>query len=278
MTNMTHDELTIAINDFLAKQPLVVSFGAGVDSTAVLVGLHNRGIVPDAIVFADTGAEKHSTYLHIIRMQAWLESVGFPSITIVRYVPPRAPYKDLEGNCTKNETLPSLAFGHHSCSLKWKVEPQHRYLRSWAPAVDAWNRGETVVKAIGYDNSPADQKRAKKTFAIGGGKDAGKYTYWYPLQDWGWDRTECIKQIVAAGAPVPPKSSCYFCPAMKHDEILELSETHPDLFARALEMERIARDGRHGLQTVKGLGRNFAWADLDLAALAAKRDAAAMEA
>lgn len=41
--------------------PLVVSYGAGVDSTAMLVGFVRRGIHPDYILFADTGGEKPET-------------------------------------------------------------------------------------------------------------------------------------------------------------------------------------------------------------------------
>lgn len=36
-----------------AKTPLVVAYGMGVDSTALLVGLHQRGLRPDLILFAD---------------------------------------------------------------------------------------------------------------------------------------------------------------------------------------------------------------------------------
>ena len=45
--------------------PLVVSFGGGVDSTAMLIEMKNRGIRPDVILFADTGAERPGTYIHI---------------------------------------------------------------------------------------------------------------------------------------------------------------------------------------------------------------------
>ena len=34
--------------------PVVASWGAGVDSTAMLVAMKHRGIIPDAILFADT--------------------------------------------------------------------------------------------------------------------------------------------------------------------------------------------------------------------------------
>ena len=39
------------------SRPLMVAYGMGVDSTAMLVGLHARGIRPDAILFADTVAK-----------------------------------------------------------------------------------------------------------------------------------------------------------------------------------------------------------------------------
>ena len=42
--------------------PLVVSYGMGVDSTAMLIGMAQRSIRPDLILFADTGGEKPETY------------------------------------------------------------------------------------------------------------------------------------------------------------------------------------------------------------------------
>lgn len=276
-----------------AERPLVVSYGAGVDSTAMLIGLWSRGMRPDLILFADTGGEKPQTYAYLNIMDAWLFSVGFPTITRVRRVPPKAPYKTLEGNCLANETLPSLAFGMKSCSIEWKVKPQHRFLNTWQPAIDTWTGGGKVVRALGFDASPADQKRsarvmkaeivekvrvavgldaspadqkravkAKRSSYAGGGLDSHKYDYWYPLQEWGWNREACREVIAAAGLPVPDKSSCFFCPAMKVAEIVELREVNPDLHARALALEERALTGKHGLRSTKGLGRRFAWRDV----------------
>jgi hypothetical protein len=39
-------------------RPLIVTWGGGVNSTAMLVGMKQRGIRPDRILFADTGGEK----------------------------------------------------------------------------------------------------------------------------------------------------------------------------------------------------------------------------
>lgn len=122
-----------------------------------------------------------------------------------------------------------------------------------------------VRRAIGYDNGAQDcRRRAKADKAVAkkaaaGDREAARYTYWYPLQEWGIDRIDCINLIAGAGLPLPMKSACWFCPASKKSEIVWLRDTHPLLFRRAIAIERSARNGRHGLDSVKGLGRDFAW-------------------
>lgn len=80
----------------------------------------------------------------------------------------------------------------------------------------------------------------------------------FPLIEWKWGRPECIEAIHREGLEVPRKSACFFCPAAKKREVLELSVERPDLFARALAIERQAE----GLGTVRGLGRNWSWDEL----------------
>jgi hypothetical protein len=233
-----------------SKCPLVVAYGLGVDSTAMLVGMHQRGIRPDLILFADTGGEKPETYAFLPIMQKWLKKVGFPPVVVVKYKPERfkwEAYSTLEGNCVANATLPSLAFGFKSCSLKWKRAPQDKYTNGWGPAKECWARGGKVRKAIGYDAGPADTKRAWNLTSD------EQYEYWYPLRDWGWDRDECKRQIAAAGLPVPMKSSCFFCPAMKRDEVEWLVREHPDYALRILRMESIAKPY---LESTEGLWRS----------------------
>src|SRR6516162_8167581 len=79
-------------------------------------------------------------------------------------------------------------------------------------------QGGRVLKAIGFDAGPADMRRRNHA----GNQEDPKYEFWYPLIEWGWDRERCKEEIRAAGLPVPPKSSCFFCPAMKPQEIEEL--------------------------------------------------------
>lgn len=263
---LTHAEGASEIEE--QQPPLVVNYGLGVDSTAMLVAMQQRGIRPDLILTADPGGERPESMAYIPIMNAWLRSVGFPEITLVRYQPKRAPYTTLEEKCLANETLPSLAFGHSSCSQVFKAQPMDLFLKKWPSACRAWARGQRVVKAIGYDDGAQDcRRRAKADRAVAkkaakGHVDAKRFEYWYPLQDWGIDRIECLRLIANAGLPLPTKSACFFCPASKKSEIIWLRDTHPVLFQRALDIEARAKNGKHGLKTVKGLGRNFAWADL----------------
>lgn len=58
----------------------IIAYGAGANSTAMLVGLHQRGIPVDLILFADTGGEQPSTFLCtpacILQMQMEVDGVN----------------------------------------------------------------------------------------------------------------------------------------------------------------------------------------------------------
>lgn len=55
------------------NHPLVVHYGGGVDSTAMLIGLYRSGVVPDLVLFADTGSEKPETYDYVGMFSDWLQ-------------------------------------------------------------------------------------------------------------------------------------------------------------------------------------------------------------
>lgn len=278
------------LREALAHRLLALCFGAGVDSTAMLVALRAAGIRPHIITFADTGGEKPETLAHIERINAVLTSWGWPLVTVCRKETlPTTGYNDLYGNCFANETLPSLAFGMKSCSLKWKSGPQDQFIKGarsgpnarppHALWVEAQRIGQRIVKLIGYDCGAADIRRAKTAKT-----DDSEFDFAYPLQMLGWRRSDCVSAIeVELGADlVPIKSACFFCPASKAWELYWLAANHPDLLQKALELERRALTGRHSrfdsLQfgatweelvrnaesfpssnTSVGLGRSFAW-------------------
>jgi len=227
---------------------IVASYGGGTNSKAMLVECVRRSVKVDLILFADTGAEKPETYIDIKQFSKWLKENGMPEITTVQRMNIFGTYITLEQYCSEQKQLPSLAYGYKSCSEKHKISPQNKFINNWQPAKDVWKQGEKVTKFVGYD---ADEHHRIKDY------DDGKYNVRYPLVEWGMGRDECIKSIKNAGLPLPGKSACFFCPSSRPHEIRELARKHPKLIERALRIERRAE-----LTEVKGLGRQFSWANL----------------
>lgn len=274
----------------LKDKPLVIAYGAGVDSTAMIFAVHAAGLKPTVITFADTGGEKPETYTQVEKMNVLLKQWDWPLINTVSHVTlATTGYKTLEGNCVDNETLPSIAFHKKSCSIKWKQGPQDQFLMgvSRGPnkrdAHPFWTAtkaaGKRITKLIGYDAGKADIRRSAK---LATGDE--NFDYAYPLQTLGWTRAECMAAITAVAGPdmVPVKSACFFCPASKKWELYWLAGHHPELLERSLHMERNAMLGHHSrykdiefgaswdkfietkgtfpsTSTTVGLGMNYAW-------------------
>ncbi len=70
----------------LKNRLLAVCFGAGVDSTAMLIALRLAGMRPHIITFADVAAEKPETMVHLDRIAAILADWGWPPIILCRKV------------------------------------------------------------------------------------------------------------------------------------------------------------------------------------------------
>lgn len=232
--------------------PLVVSYGGGINSTAMVLGLLERGHKPDLILFADTGAERPATYRFVATFDHYLREIAGIGITIVRYqvTRPGSPkWESLEHECLERATLPSLAYGWHKCSEKWKVKPQVKALAVWR---EEQQLGADVViqKAIGF--RVGEERRRKEHIQDPGTRKV------FPLQEWGWDQSECLAAIQRAGLPSPPKSACFFCPATTKAQVRQLAQDEPQLFRRAVTIERKAIASGQ-LQTVVGLGRHWTW-------------------
>jgi hypothetical protein len=179
-----------------------VAYGLGVNSTAMLVEFASRSIRPDLILFADTGGEKPETYRYLRVIRPFLSKVGFPDVTVVRYQPKWATYHTLEEQCLHTATLPSLAYGGKSCSLKYKRYPQDRFILQVYPESQMRQAGGRVVRVLGYD--AGEQRRVVKAIGLDASEgpqvrwqsnqpregeklsrdhrlDRDYFSYWYPL-------------------------------------------------------------------------------------------------
>jgi 3'-phosphoadenosine 5'-phosphosulfate sulfotransferase (PAPS reductase)/FAD synthetase len=260
--------------------PIVVSYGGGTNSTALLIAMHLKGIVPDKIIFADTGNEHPETYRFIERFDDWLESVGFPRITVVRYeiqtARPRnkswktfvvkggvswsiLPWNVLENTIRQNylyeslgeeslilQGLPDKAYGRGGCSMKWKVEPINKYLK------EAYGD----IKVRSFVGIHAGEKQRMLT-AKGDIKEREGLEY--PLIEWGLNQNHCNALCQWALGETPKKSSCWFCPNARPSEVEALRNEYPELYEIGVFMESQAQNH---LRKPIPLGRSFWWKDI----------------
>jgi hypothetical protein len=182
-----------------------LSFGAGVNSTALMVLLRREGIEFEAI-FADTGSEWPETYQHI----NWLQSHGWP-ITII---PGMRDGLYLYDYAWQHTFLPSRHF--RWCTHWHKMDPIYSFAKPPGTMILGIDAGE--------------KHRANYT-------PVGSLDRSFPLVEAGIDRKGCEEIIRAAGIPMPRKSGCYICPFQRRGQWMELREKHPQTFARALALE-----------------------------------------
>lgn len=250
---------------------VVVAYGGGVDSTAMILELVRLGIRIDAILFADTGDELPRTYKFLELFSRWLVAHGYPAITIVRNVATRdsakgakaGVFESLSNQLMRLGNLPPVAFNVHSCAEKMKIRPQDKWLEAQPWVQAAWAEGKKILKLVGFDAEEGYRANRKAFQKVMSGD---KYALAFPLMEWGWNREKCDAVIAAAGLPNPGKSACYHCPMRKVHEIQSLSEEYPELFDRALALEaRALSSGKLKQKEIKGLGgRKFAWRDLKI--------------
>jgi hypothetical protein len=224
---------------------VVASYGGGTNSTAELIECVKRKEKVDLILFADTGGERPETYKYVQMFSDWLVNHGMPGIIVVKKTDKNGQILTLEQNCLQQKALPSLAYGFKTCSQKFKIQPQEKFINNWQPAVDTWKSGNKITRLVGYD---AGEERRVKIY------EDKKYNNRYPLIEWDIDRDKCAQIILDAGLELPGKSSCFFCPSTKKKELLKMRKEHPELLERAFEMERNSE-----LTVIDGLGRSYNW-------------------
>jgi len=201
---------------------MIVSYGAGVNSTAMILLLLERKEPIEAIVFADTGAERPVSLDYLAYFADWLKTTH--GIEIVRV---RREGEGLPDYCRRYNFIPSRLF--RWCTDKFKVRPLTAWKLEHYPG---------ATDAIGFDCGESHRMLS--------GKNAQGRRVCYPLIEAGLDRDGCVSVIRTAGLRVPEKSGCWLCPFQRLEQWAELEVSHPDLFARAIELERVAAERSDG--------------------------------
>ena len=223
--------------------PTVFSFGGGRQSTAVLVLAARREIEPfDAWLFADVGhdSENPETLRYLaehsgpyaaahgldLRAVRWDRRGGY--LTLLQYLE----------QMPRQIPIP-VSFGtggpsNRKCTNAWKIDVvarEHRRLGATPEQPGACGIGISVDE---ISRARTDSKHPWQTPA-------------YPLLDLGLTKDDCAEIVASAGLPPAPRSSCWFCPFNSVVTWIDRRRAEPELYDRAVELERMLSDRAVGL-------------------------------
>ena len=221
----------------------IISLGAGVQSsTMALMAAHGEiGPMPDAAIFADTGAEPGKVYDWL----EWLElQLPFP----VHRVSSGNMVDDIKSAMkpggTRFASAPfftstvgggSQGILRRQCTLEYKIAPIQKELRRIAEVKPrARPKGILVRQWVGISMDEAIRMKPNQLRWV--------QNVW-PLIDKRMNRWDCKQWMRRHGYPEPPRSACTFCPYHSNSEWRSLRDNDPEGWNQAVEVDRIIRDG-----------------------------------
>lgn len=225
----------------------VFSFGGGVQSTAVAVLAARGELRVDAFVFANVGedSENPDTLRYISDvMRPYIQQ---HALTFVEVRRPGPTLRQVVADpARRSVVIPAYRFTdrrsvqRRNCTQDWKIAPVSRWLA--AQCAD-----QHVRVGMGISTDEFHRVRDRHWHDTDGRRKLGFWRQrWYPLIELNLSRQDCIAIIEREGLPVPPKSSCYFCPFMRRAEWVSLRAEKPDLFEKAVEIEESLNNKRLG--------------------------------
>ena len=210
--------------------PMVVSYGGGIQSTALVVLAMRERWAIDEIVHVDlVDAESPRTREYVDYFRRWLRDGYGRDITVIE----RNMYRDMLDNPGFTPVPWRARDGSfmlsRQCTRQYKVAPLQRYLYDRYP-------GDCIRLMLGISVDEFHRMRDSS---------AARIEHVYPLVDARLTRWQCREIIERAGLAVPSKSSCWFCPYRSSASQLALVRHYPRLreMVRALE-DRINADRR----------------------------------
>lgn len=211
-----------------------ISYGGGVQSTAMIVLAVQGKIDFEVALFSNVGDDsEHPASLKYVRevMTPWAASHGFPvhELLTMRRGEPTTIRNEIMREGSNRNVIP--VYGDigaplsRSCTVDFKVKTVGRWLKA-----NGATKADPALVAIGISTDEIER--------AGRGKDETAQKRVYPLLDLGLSRHRCAELIADAGLPVPPKSSCFFCPFHKPLSWSEMRRDEPELFEQSVQIER----------------------------------------
>ncbi|MBL4817962.1 MAG: phosphoadenosine phosphosulfate reductase family protein [Deltaproteobacteria bacterium] len=210
------------------KQLNIASYGAGVDSTAMILKMIEKKIPIDQVVFADTGGELPETYNTVEYMKKFLEKKDIPFKTVRNF-----GLVTLFNKCITRKVFPDMF--KRWCTRDFKVGPIHKFYKTIY-------KGFKINEYIGIDVAETRRCRTAKEDYI---------TKHYPLVDWKMDRLDCERYIFEKGFPYVIKSGCYFCPFNSLLRWDYIKKKHPKLYRMCKKLEKQSKHYAKGMRLIK---------------------------
>lgn len=214
----------------------VISYGGGVQSTALLVLAAQREINFSTLLFANVGDDsEHPATLSYVRDIAlpYARRSGLCLHELHRCRRDGSQetlWQRLNRPDARSIPIPirmsNGAPGRRSCTADFKIKVVSRWLREHGATVE---QPAAVGIGISLDEIHRANKRRSESFE----------RIEYPLLDLGLRREDCIQIIAAAGLPIPPKSSCFFCPFKTLAAWREQCRNEPELFEKSAKLEAV---------------------------------------
>ena len=205
----------------------VLSLGAGVQSSTLLLMAEHGEVVIDAAVFADTQWEPQAVYDHL----AWLESVSHLPIHRVSDGNIREDFFGRPGFAALPLHLTSergtKAQLRRQCTAQYKVRPIQRLIRSGGATAKA-----PVSMLIGISLDEAHRMREPRVRYV---------QHVYPLVDMRMSRGDCLAWLDRHGYPQPPKSACIGCPFQGNARWRDRKLNQPEEWADAVAFDSAIR-------------------------------------
>jgi hypothetical protein len=226
------------------NQIRAISYGGGVQSTAMLVLAARKEIDYRLALFSNVGDDsEHPDTLMYFRNVAvpYAERMGIELVELRRTGrgSDQTLYQKLMKEGSRSVGIPvrmsnSGAPGRRQCTADFKIRRVASELRRRGASA-----ANPALVALGISIDEYQRMRTES------GVPEEKLDY--PLIHLRLNRADCMRIIEDEGLPVPPKSSCFFCPfhSMSHWKRMRMNE--PELFARAAEMERVINERREDL-------------------------------
>jgi hypothetical protein len=218
------------------------SFGGGVQSVAALVLAATGRIQYDTFLFSNVGDDsEYPETMAYLRDWAipYAEAHGLRLLTLYktrRDGSTETLYEKLH-RTPRSIDIPVRMYngapGNRSCTADFKIK-----------VVAKWMRANGATKEnpgmVGIGISLDEHTRAK-------GSQLPHIINDYPMVGMGITRQDCERIIQEAGLPVPPKSSCFFCPFHHITVWQDLFDKHPELFAKSVALEKMLNERRAAL-------------------------------